>query len=162
MGAQKEPKTTKPKAKREKATSTKGHYVLKEELLRLIKRDKENNNTLSPELAKCLWMIAEKYSYSPSFGGYSFREDMVAYAVVNLVKNWHKFDPDISDQPFAYYTQAAYRSFLQYLAIEKDQRDIRDKLLIEAGANPSFSYQERTRPASLSDDTAFMSGGGGE
>lgn len=113
---------------------------------------------LTNRLASYLQMIAERYSYSSSFSGYSFREDMVSFAVVNLCSNWHKFDPAKSDNPFAFYTTAVYRSFLQYLADEKKQRDIRDNLLIDAGANPSFSFQERSKGGKTSDDTAFRSG----
>ncbi len=143
--------------KREKSTSTRGHYVTNADLLAAIKEDKEKGK-LSPKLAKMLHMIAERYSYSSSFGGYSFREDMVSFAVVNLCANWYKFDPEKSDNPFAFYTTAVYRSFLQYLADEKKQRDIRDTLLVDQGANPSFSFQERSKAAgSASDETAFRS-----
>ena len=153
--------TKKALVKREKSTSTKGHYVTNAELLEAIEeakklsvKKKESPPRPTSRLAKYLWLIAERYSYSPSFGGYSFREDMVAFAVVNLVANWYKFDPEKSDNPFAFYTTAVYRSFLQYLADEKKQRDIRDELLIDAGANPSFSFQERAK-GNTSDDTAF-------
>lgn len=148
--------------KKAKSTSTKGHYVTNAQLLEAIARDKANGMKLSPQLAKYLYMIAERYSYTPSFGGYSFREDMVSFAVVNLCANWHKFNPEKSDNPFAFFTTAAYRSFLQYLADEKKQRDIRDQLLVDAGSNPSFSFQERSKSAVLSDDTAFTSQSGGD
>lgn len=143
--------------KRAKSTTTRGHYVTNAQLLEAIAEDKKAGK-LSSKLAGYLHMIAERYSYSSSFGGYSFREDMVSFAVVNLVANWHKFDPAKSDNPFAFYTTAAYRSFLQYLADEKKQRDIRDQMLVDAGANPSFSYQERSKAATTSDETAFRSG----
>jgi len=143
-------------AKRAKSTgSTKTHYVTNAQLMEAIAKDKANGNKLSPELARMLYMIAERYSFIPSFGQYTFREDMVSFAVVNLCANWHKFDPEKSDNPFAFYTTAAYRSFLQYLADEKKQRDIRDQMLVDAGANPSFSFQERNRSSLNSDDTAF-------
>lgn len=145
--------------KREKATSNKGHYVQKEELLQEVIECKKTG-ILSTKLSKFLWLIAERYSFSPSFCRFSFREDMVSFAVVNLVANWYKFDPERSDQPFSFYTTAVYRSFLQYLADEKKQRDIRDELLVEAGANPSFSFQERSRGGSSSDDTAFNASAG--
>ena len=141
--------------KKAKSMSTRGHYVTNAQLLEAIAADKANGKKLSPKLAKYLFMIAERYSFSSSFGGYSFREDMVSFAVVNLCANWHKFDPEKSDNPFAFYTTAAYRSFLQYLADEKKQRDIRDQMLVEAGANPSFSFQERNKSSQTSDDTAF-------
>lgn len=145
--------------KREKATSNKGHYVQKEDLLKEVIECKKTG-VLSSKLAGYLHLIAERYSFSPSFCRFSFREDMVSFALVNLVANWHKFDPERSDQPFSFYTTAVYRSFLQYLADEKKQRDIRDELLVEAGANPSFSFQDRSKGASSSDDTAFSSSSG--
>lgn len=143
-----------PPVRKAKSTSTKGHYVTNAQLLEAIAADKANGRKLSGKLAKYLHMIAERYSYSPSFAGYSFREDMVSFAVVNLCANWYKFDPEKSDNPFAFYTTACYRSFLQYLADEKKQRNIRDELLVDAGANPSFSYQDRAR-GKTSDETAF-------
>ena len=148
-----------PVYKKPRSTNTRGHYVTNPQLLEAIAKDKANGRILSPTLAKYLHMIAERYSYSPSFGGYTFREDMVSFAVVNLCANWYKFDPAKSDNPFAFYTTAAYRSFLQYLADEKKQRDIRDNLLVDQGASPSFGYQERSRHSGgrTSDETAFTS-----
>lgn len=146
---------TKTVYKKPKSTSTKGHYVTNAELMAEIQICKNNGNKLSNLLAKYLQMIAERYSRSPSFGGYSFREDMVSFAVVNLCANWHKFDPEKSDNPFAFYTTAVYRSFLQYLGDEKKQRDIRDNLLVDSGANPSFSYQDRSKAGKTSDDIEF-------
>lgn len=141
--------------KKPRSTTTRGHYVTNAQLLEAIAADKANGQKLSSKLAKYLWMIAERYSYSASFAGYSFREDMVSFAVVNLCANWYKFDPTKSDNPFAFYTTAAYRSFLQYLADEKKQRDIRDTMLVDAGASPSFSFQERSKGGTTSDETAF-------
>ena len=144
-----------PKFKKAKATSTRGHYVTNAQLIEAIAVDKANNRILSSRLAQYLHMIAERYSFSPSFAGYPFREDMVSIAVVNLCANWYKFDPEKSDNPFAFYTTAAYRSFLQYLAEEKKHRNIRDQLLVDAGANPSFSFQERSKSGVSHDETAF-------
>jgi hypothetical protein len=153
------PKTVKP-AKKERSKTTQGHYVKNAELLAEFHICKAKGE-LSPLMAKYLMMIAERYSYHQWFAGYSFREDMVCTAVVNLCANWHKFNPEKSDNPFAYYTTACYRSFLSYLDAEKKERTIRDELLIEAGANPSFNYQARHGTSGkTSDDTAFSGGGG--
>lgn len=133
--------------------STKNHYVTNAQLMEAIQEAKELGK-LTNRLAKYIHLIAERYSYKPNWAGYSFREDMVAFAVANLCANWHKFDPTKSSNPFAFYTTAIYRSFLQCLADEKKQRDIRDTLLVDAGANPSFSYQDRSK-GKTSDETAF-------
>ena len=137
IAAEKVPKA--PKVKRARATSTKGHYITNAVLLPAVIRAKELGR-VTDELAKMLLMIAERYSFKSNFGGYSFREDMVSFALINLCANALKFNPETSKNPFSYYTSAIHNSFLQYLLDEKDHRNIRDKLLIESGANASMSY----------------------
>jgi hypothetical protein len=154
--------TTTPKikpAKKERAKSTKGQYVTSAQLLEEFYASKAQGK-LTNKMAKYLMMVAERYSYHPWFAGYSFREDMVCTAVVNLCVNWHKFNPEKQEipNPFSYYTTACFRSFLSYLDAEKKERDIRDELLIEAGSNPSFNYQTKHGSnGKTSDDTAFVS-----
>jgi hypothetical protein len=97
---------------------------------------------LTERLAKGLMLIAEKYSRSPQYVGYSYREDMVAEAIAAEARAWDKFDPEKSDNPFAYFTTVCYRAFLKVLNEERKARDIRDELLIEAGANASWNYEK--------------------
>jgi len=119
------------------ATSrVKKHYLTKDELLGEVIKSKEVG-VVSRELAKMFMLIADRYSRKYSFANYSYREDMVAYALVNLCANGLKFDPERSNNPFAFYTTAIYRSFLQYLAEEKKHRSIRDTLILEQGMSPS-------------------------
>lgn len=146
--------------KKPRSTDTKKHYVTNAQLLEEFYVSKAAGK-LTNKMAKYLMMVAEKYSYHPWFAGYSFREDMVCTAVVNLCANWHKFNPEKQEipAPFSYYTTAVYRSFLSFLDAERKERDIRDELLVEAGANPSFNYSARQggRTGKTSDDTAFAS-----
>lgn len=133
--------------KREKSTSTKGHYVTNAVLLPAVLEAKELN-VVTEKLIRMINMIAERYSRKYNFVNYSFREDMVQAAVMNLVNNALKFNPEKSNNPFSFYTTAIHNSFLQYIAEEKRQRNIRDQLLLDAGSNPSFNYQERSIPES--------------
>lgn len=126
-------KEANPKAKK---------YVTNADLMPALMEAKELGE-LTPKLAKMLHLIAERYSFHPWFKNYSFREDMVSEATVNLCKNWYKFDETKGSNPFSYWTTACYRSFLSYLDHERGQRDIKDELLVQAGANPSWSYNQR-------------------
>ena len=146
-------KPTTKKFKREKSTSTKGHYVTNAELLPIVIRDKAAGK-MSNELAVMLNKIAYRFSLSPSYIRYSYREDMVSAAMLNLVNKWHKFDETVSNNPFSFYTTAVYHSFLQFLSDEKDETKVKDLLSIQAGMNPSFGFGD-DRPMS-SDDSAFM------
>jgi hypothetical protein len=125
--------------KREKSTSTRGHYVTNAQLLPAVLEAKELGK-VTDKLIGMIWMIAERYSRKGNFVGYSFREDMVAAAIANLCNNALKFNPEKSANPFSFYTTAIHNSFLQYMADEKKHRKVRDRLLIESGANPSYNY----------------------
>lgn len=132
-------KEKKPKQKREKSTSTVGHYVTNGVLLPAVIEAKALGK-VTDKLIRMIQMIAERYSRKANFIGYSFREDMVSAAVMNLCNNALKFNPEKSNNPFSYYTTGIHNSFLQYLADEKKHRNIRDALLIDAGSNPSFNF----------------------
>ena len=148
------------KHKRERNPNKKP-YVTNAQLMEAFYESKEAGD-LQPQLAKYICQLAERYSLSPNFIGYSFREDMVAEAICTLFQGWHKFNPEyyssLGKEPniFAYYTQACYHSFLKVLGEEKKQRQIRDELLVEAGKTASFGHQMSSRPSS-SDDTSFNS-----
>lgn len=73
--------------------------------------------------------------------GNTYNEDMQAYAMMMLVNTWNSFNPEKSNNPFAFFTQCIKNSFVQYLNKEKRQRDIRDASLVNNGLTPSFSYQ---------------------
>lgn len=130
------------KVKREKSTTTKGHYVTNGVLLPAVLEAKEMN-VVTDKLIRMINMIAERYSRKHNFVNYSYREDMVSAAVMNLCNNALKFNPEKSSNPFSFYTTAIHNSFLQYISEEKKHRNIRDQLLLDAGSNPSFNYQEK-------------------
>ena len=93
------------------------------------------------DLCRMLMLLAKKRCHSPMFRGYSFVEDMEAEAIVNLYRNWNKFDIT-RDNPFAYFTTAITNSCFAVMNQEKMQREIRDALLIQEGANPSWNYTD--------------------
>ena len=97
---------------------------------------------MSDKLARMLQLLTAKYGRSSQFGGYTFNDDMQAYALMMLCKTWVGFKPERSDNAFAYYTQSIKNSFKQFLNREKVQRVVRDELLVNQGLNPSFTYTE--------------------
>lgn len=95
---------------------------------------------MSDTLARMLTMLTARYGRSSQFGGYTFNEDMQAYAMMMLCKTWVGFNPERGSNAFAYYTQSIKNSFKQFLNREKVQRVVRDELLVSRGLNPSFTY----------------------
>ena len=129
--AKEEQKQTPPKKK--------VNYIRNKDLLAEVIACKEKGE-MSDKLARMLQLLTAKYGRSAQFGGYTFNEDMQAYAMMMLCKTWVGFNPEKSDNAFAYYTQSIKNSFKQFLNREKVQRVVRDELLVDKGLNPSFTY----------------------
>jgi hypothetical protein len=111
------------------------------------------NGEMSKELVKMFQTLCDRYGAKANFGGYSYIDDMKAYAMYMLVRTWKAFKCEKSQNPFAFFTQCIKHSFIQCLNKERNERDIRDQLLIDAGLNPSYSF---------GGGDSDSSGGGGE
>lgn len=123
---------------------TSKYYLTNSKLLPAVLEAKKAEK-LSNELAKMLMMLTKKYAQRPCFAGYTYKEDMISEALTNLCQNALKFNPEKSNNPFAFYTSCINNSFLQFLSVEKKHRRIRDQLLIDIGENPSFNFAEEHR-----------------
>lgn len=123
-------------------------YLSNKELLAEVKRSKEANQ-MSNALAMMLQLLCSRYAKKGNFINYSYNEDMQAYALMMLVRTWNSFDPEKSNNPFAFFTQCIKNSFIQYLNQEKRQRDVRDVILIDQGMNPSYGFGDGTSRSSV-------------
>jgi hypothetical protein len=119
---------------------TKGRYLNNKDLLAEVKLAKEKG-FMTDRLAKMLMLLCMKYAKKGNFANYSYNDDMQAFAMLMLVKTWNAFDPEKSDNPFAFFTQCIHHSFIQFLNQEKRQRNIKDELLLDQGLTPSFGYE---------------------
>jgi len=72
-------------------------------------------------IGKKLMLICERLSYSRQFVESPYREEMVQDAIVTCVSYIRNFDPSISTNPFSYFTQLAYYSFIQRAGKEKKE-----------------------------------------
>jgi hypothetical protein len=78
-------------------------------------------------IGKCIFDIATKLATKPNFYGYAFREDMIMDGVENCLVYIRNFDPEKSQNPFAYFTQIIWYAFLRKIQKEKKQLYIRYK-----------------------------------
>lgn len=99
---------------------------------------------LTDELGKIIIKFTERYSYKANYRGYSYLDDMVGDARLVLTVKALLFDESIQTvqlNPFAYYTSIVNNAFRAVLNTEKYHRNIRDKLLVQSGFDPSFTKQ---------------------
>lgn len=116
------------------------NYLNNKDLLKEVLLSKEQEK-MSDRLAHMLQTLCSRYGRRGNFANYTYNEDMQAYAMMMLVRTWKSFNPEKSNNPFAFFTQCIKNSFIQFLNSEKRHRTLRDELMVNQGLNPSFTYQ---------------------
>lgn len=79
---------------------------------------------VSEYMGKCIYLIAENLSHKPRFMNYSFRDELVSDAIENCFLYFDNFNPAISQNPFAYFTQIIYYAFHRRISKEEKNRYI--------------------------------------
>ena len=72
-------------------------------------------------------MIAQRLATRPNFSGYMYKEEMISDGIENCLQYIHNFNPEKSQNPFAYFTQIIWYAFLRRISKEKKQMYIKFK-----------------------------------
>ena len=106
--------------------------------------DEEGNDVpqISNYLGECILKIANNLANKGNFNGYSFKDEMICDGIENCIKYFDKFDPAKSSNPFSYYTQIIYFAYLRRIAKEKQQYQLKHKIIQSVG-NIVFELQEQ-------------------
>lgn len=78
-------------------------------------------------IGECFYKIATKLSNRPNFINYSYKEEMIGDGIENCINYIRSFDPDKSNNPFSYFTQIVWHSFIHRIQKEKKQQYIKYK-----------------------------------
>ena len=84
---------------------------------------------ISNYIGECFLKIATHLSYRPNFINYTYREEMISDGIENCLQYVHNFNPEKSDNPFAYFTQIIYYAFLRRIQKEKKQAHVKNKMI---------------------------------
>ena len=124
------------------------HYVNNKEFLAALIRHRENIEIAEIQgkekpripryIGECFLKIATHLSFKPNFVNYMFKEDMISDGIENCVQYIHNFNPDKSQNPFAYFTQIIHYAFLRRIQKEKKQLEIKNKILEKTGYDQVF------------------------
>ena len=126
-----------------KRTKTqKEHYVNNKEFLAAMiefkksvneaEKKKRERPPVTDYIGSCFLKIANHLSYRPNFINYTFRDDMISDGIENCLQYLDNFNPEKSNNPFAYFTQIIYYAFIRRIQKEKKQVTIKQKLIMEA------------------------------
>jgi len=83
-------------------------------------------------IGECFLKIANHLSYRPNFINYTFRDDMISDGIENCLQYLDNFNPETSNNPFAYFTQIIYYAFIRRIQKEKKQMTIKQRMIQEA------------------------------
>ncbi len=81
-------------------------YLKNKNLLSEFYRSKERGE-LTPEMVKMFQLLVERISRKMYYKNPEDRKDAMQQALFQLCRAWGNFNPERSDNPFAYYTQVA-------------------------------------------------------
>ena len=86
------------------------HYVTNKNLVPEIIKSQEQGE-LTKEAIKMLISISERAIAKLRYKNPEDRRDCLAFAQMDLFKYWDRFDPEKSNNAFAYYTQIAKKGY---------------------------------------------------
>ena len=84
-------------------------------------------------IGECIYQIATRLATKPNFSGYSYKEDMISDGIENCLLYINNFNPEKSQNPFAYFTQIIWYAFLRRIQKEKKQQDLKLRFIAESG-----------------------------
>ena len=129
------------------------HYVNNKEFLAALVKLREDREIaeirglpkppIPRYIGECFLKIANHLSFKPNFVNYMFKEDMISDGIENCVQYIHNFNPEKSQNPFAYFTQIIHYAFLRRIQREKRQLEIKNKILEKSGYNEVFDDSNR-------------------
>lgn len=120
------------KAKSEHYVDNKKLYAEMKQFLEAVKEAEESGEDKPrvPEyIGECLLKISTRLSTKPNFINYTYRDEMISDGIENCINYIQNFNPEKSDNPFAYFTQIIYYAFLRRIQREKKQLYIKHKSL---------------------------------
>ena len=99
----------------------------------------EEEPRLPEYIGECIWKIANKLSTMPKFVNYSYRDEMISDGIENCIMYFKDYNPEIGQNPFAYFTQIIYYAFLRRIGKEEKNRYIIYKNYQESIVNQGYT-----------------------
>ena len=137
------------------------HYVNNKEFLAALIKYREDKEIAEMKglpkppipryIGECFLKIANHLSFKPNFVNYMFKEDMISDGIENCVQYIHNFNPEKSQNPFAYFTQIIHYAFLRRIQREKRQLEIKNKIIERSGYSEVFDDNNTLDGSNYSD-----------
>lgn len=103
-------------------------------------------------IAMKIYKIANRLATKPNFRNYTYIEEMISDGLENSFRYIHKFNPEKSDNPFAYFTTVCYNAFVQRINKEKRQADTKSRALEKYGLDSDAGQTSTVQDHDVGED----------
>ena len=93
---------------------------------------------ISDYVGECIYLIANKLANAPNFRNYSYRDEMINDGIEDCILRIRSFDPNKSQNAFAYFTQVCYYAAVRRIKKEKKETTIKSELIKNSGILETF------------------------
>jgi hypothetical protein len=90
---------------------------------------------MSDKIAWAIMRIANKLSNSYNFVNYSYKDEMISDGILKCIAKAKGFDPLRSENPFAYFSQIIWNSFINRIKEEQHETSIKARYIREKMAH---------------------------
>jgi hypothetical protein len=110
-------------------------------------------------IGEALYLIATRLANKPNFSGYTYKDEMIGDGIENCLMYLHNFNPERTNNPFAYFTQIIKFAFIRRIEKERKQQYIRIKSLssVEAELENNGENHIKRLPSNDSHDEFIRS-----
>jgi DNA-directed RNA polymerase specialized sigma24 family protein len=132
------------------------HYINNRQLYDILVKYKKDFNLASGQnlehpkipnyIGQAIYQICSKLIIRPNFFSYTsqWKQEMVSDAMIDCVSAINNFDPEKTNNPFAYFTQIAWNAFIRRIQKEKKQQYIKLKNFEKIILSENCSEEEIT------------------
>lgn len=90
-----------------------------------------DNDKIKPQVSnyigQSILLICNNLAKKPNFSGYTYKQDMISDGIIDCIAAVDNFNPERTNNPFAYFTQIAWNAFIRRIHKEKKQTYIKHK-----------------------------------
>ena len=132
------------------------HYVDNKKFLEELKKWKDKCQEaeeagdevprISDYIGECFLKIANGLSFRPNFINYTYKQEMISDGIENCLQYIHNFNPEKSNNPFAYFTQIIYYAFIRRIQKEKKQAHVKHRMIEKQEFIPYTTNPHDTTP----------------
>ncbi len=92
-------------------------------------KNKQDPPRVPDDIGGSIMLICNNLTKKGNFSGYSiqYKQEMISDAIVDCISAIANFDPDKTNNPFAYFTSIAWNAFIRRIQKEKKQQYIKLK-----------------------------------